>query len=293
MRAPVGDTDIEYEMAGPEDGEPIVLVAGVFQQLSFWPAHFVARLAAAGLRVILHDNRDMGLSTRESRPPPDLRALSRGDLSGVNYTLSDMAADTAGLVETLGFESAHVLGHSMGGVIAQRMAIEFPDRVRSLTLFASLPNDGASGQSSPRFTENVMRPPSTDPRERREAALEGYRICVEPEPIDEAELVAFMQRQTDRAPNPYMQCVPAMIASAIAGNTSSPTHVEELQSITCPTFVVHGAGDLVVALDGGQWLAKLIPDARLLVIEGMGHFPLAQERWAIIADAVIEHALKA
>ena len=102
-----------------------MLVAGVFQQLSFWPAHFVARLAAAGLRVILHDNRDMGLSTRESRPPPDITALSRGDLSGVNYTLSDMAADTVGLVETLGFESAHVLGHSMGGVIAQRMAIEF------------------------------------------------------------------------------------------------------------------------------------------------------------------------
>jgi pimeloyl-ACP methyl ester carboxylesterase len=293
MRARVGDTDIEYELAGPEDGVPIVLVAGVFQQLSFWPPHFVARLASAGLRVILHDNRDMGLSTRESRPPPDLKALSRGDLSGVNYTLSDMAADTAGLVETLGFESAHVLGHSMGGVIAQRMAIEFPDRVRSLTLFASLPNDGASGHSSPRFMENVMRPPPSDPRERREAALEGYRICIEPEPIDEAEFAAFVQRQTGRAPNPHMQCVPAIIASVIAGNASSPTHVEQLQSITFPTLVVHGAGDLAVALDGGEWLAKLIPNAQLLVIEGMGHFPLAQEHWATIADAVIEHVIKA
>jgi pimeloyl-ACP methyl ester carboxylesterase len=293
MRAHVGDIDIEYELAGPEDGEPIVLIAGIFQQLSFWPAYFLADLASEGLRVVVHDNRDIGLSTRESRPAPDLKALSRGDRSGVHYTLSDMAADTVGLIDALGYGSVHVLGHSMGGAIAQRMAIEFPDRVRSLALFGTFPGDGVNGLSSPKFLAHVLRPVPRDPHERWEAALESYRICIEPEPIDEALLAAFLRTQEDRAPNPYMQCLPAMIASAIAGTTSSPTHVEALQSLEHPTLVVHGAGDLAVGLDGGRWLAELIPNARLLVLEGMGHFPLAPERWAIVAEAVIEHVYKA
>lgn len=169
MRAQVADIDIEYELVGPEDGQPIVLIAGIFQQLSFWPAPFLSQLADAGPQVVIHDNRDVGLSTRESRSAPDLMTVLGGDHTGVNYTLSDMAADTAGLIEFLGFESAHVLGHSMGGAIAQRLAI---------------------------------------------------------------------------------------------------------------------------AVDGGQRLAELIPNARLVAIDGMGHFPLAAERWATIADAVIAHALK-
>ena len=292
MRAHVGDIDIEYEVAGPEDGEPTVLVAGIFQQLSFWPAEFVAELASGGLRVIMHDNRDIGFSTRESRPPPDLMALGSGDLSGVNYTLSDMAADTVGLIEALGYESAHVLGHSMGGAIAQRMAIESPGSVRSLTLVSTFPGDGANFQSSPRFVSQVMQPLPKDPQERWEAALEGFRICIEPEPIDEARLAQYFRTQAYRAPNPDMQCLPAIIASAIAGASSFPTHVQELQALEYPTLVIHGAGDLAVGIEGGQRLAELIPNARLMVFEGMGHFPLAPRRWSEIAEVVIEHVFK-
>jgi pimeloyl-ACP methyl ester carboxylesterase len=292
MRTHVGDIEIEYELVGPEDGEPIVLVAGVFQQLSFWPEPFLVQLADAGLRVLIHDNRDVGFSTRESRTPPDLATILEGDVCGVNYTLSDMAADTAGLIEVLGFESAHVLGHSMGGSIAQRVAIEFPRRVRSLVLFGTRPGDGVTGESSQEFLREAMRPPSGDPQQRWEAALEGYRICVAPEPVDEVELAAFLQTQADRAPNPYMQCLAAATASEIAGMSSSPTHIEELQSLQHPTLVIHGADDRVIAADGGERLAELIPNARLVVVEGMGHFPLAAGRWTTIADAVIDHVLK-
>lgn len=293
MRAQVGDVEIEYELIGPEDGQPIVLVCGIFQQLSFWPAAFVAQLADAGLRVLIFDNRDVGLSTRESRPAPDLMTVLGGDHSGVNYTLSDMATDTAGLIETLGFESAHVFGHSMGGAIAQRVAIEFPHRVRTLTLFASPSLDGVTGQSSPEFLALATRPPSTDPDEEWEANVAAYRICVEPDPVDEVALTAFARVQADRAPNPEMQCIPALLASMTAGLASSPTHMDQLQALEHATLVVHGTGDVAVGADGGERLADLIPDARYVALDGMGHVPLSDERWAIIADAVIAHALKA
>jgi pimeloyl-ACP methyl ester carboxylesterase len=120
-------------------------VAGIFQQLSFWPRPFLDQLADAGFRVLIHDNRDVGYSTRESRPAPDLAEVLSGNLTGVNYTLDGLAGDTAGLVETLGLSPAHVVGYSMGGMIAQRIATAFPDRVRSLTLFGTNPCDGVSG----------------------------------------------------------------------------------------------------------------------------------------------------
>jgi pimeloyl-ACP methyl ester carboxylesterase len=293
MRAQLGEVAIEYEVFGPADGPPIVLIAGIFQQLTFWPAAFVDQLVDAGFRVVVLDNRDVGLSTLETRPAPDLMTVLGGDASGVNYTLSDMAADTAGLIDALGFESAHVFGHSMGGMIAQRLAIEFPHRVRSLTLFGTGPSDGVSGQSSPEFLALAIAPVPTDPDEMWETSLAAYRICVVPDPVDEDELATFARAQLDRAPNPQMQCLPAILGSAAAGLASSPTHIEELQALEHPTLVIHGTGDLAVAVDGGERLAEVIPDAKFVPLEGMGHVPLAPGRWKTIGDAVIAHASKA
>jgi pimeloyl-ACP methyl ester carboxylesterase len=242
---------------------------------------------------VIQDNRDVGLSTRETRPVPDLMTVLGGDLSGVNYTLSDMAADTAGLIEHLGFESAHLLGHSMGGGIAQYVATRFPNRVRSLTLFATAPFEGVTGRSSRAFLELAMAPTPTEPEAAFAAALEAYRICVTPDPVDEDALTALLRVQEDRAPNAAMQCIPAILASVTIGTTSTPTHLEDLQALEHPTLVIHGTGDLAVGVDGGERLAELIPGARLVLLEGMGHFPLAPDRWSSIADEVTAHALKA
>ncbi len=292
MRTPVGSVEIEYKLIGPANGETLVLVAGIFQQLSFWPRPFLNQLADAGFQVLIHDNRDVGFSTRESRPAPDLAEVLSGNLTGVNYTLEDMAGDTAGLIETLGLSPAHVLGHSMGGMIAQRVATVFPERVRSLTLFGTNPNDGVSGQSSPEFLALAAQPPSGDPVKEQENALTAYRICIEPEPVDETALSAFAQSQAERAPNLYMQCIPAVIASTITGTSSSPTHAEKLQSIGVPALVIHGTGDLAIAFDGGERLAELIPNSRLVALEGMGHFSLNPARWTLMAEAIIEHLLQ-
>ena len=161
-RATVGDIEVEYVLTGPEDGTPIVLICGLLQPLTLWPSVFTATLAAAGFRVLTFDNRDAGLSSYETRPAPDLAAVLGGDLWGVNYTLSDMAADAVGVIREIGWETAHVLGHSMGSDIASRVAIEHHEAVRTLTLFAGKPLDGRHGGQSPEFLEALLTPTPDD-----------------------------------------------------------------------------------------------------------------------------------
>jgi pimeloyl-ACP methyl ester carboxylesterase len=290
MRTQVGEIEVEYELVGPEDGEPMVLVTGVFQQLSFWPTSFVDQLTDAGYRVLVHDNRDVGFSTRESRPTPDLAKILSGDTSDVNYTLSDMAADTAGLVEVLGLGPTHVVGHSMGGMIAQRVATEFPASVRSLTLFATRCGDRLTGETSPEFLSIALAPSSGNAEEDWNNALDSYRLCVLPEHADGDALEAFLKIQASRAPNPKMQCIAAILEAEITNASSSPSHIENLRALKTPTLVVHGTGDIVIAFDGGEKLAEVIPRARLAAFEGMGHFPLDPKRWTAIASLIVEHA---
>ena len=154
MRAQVGEIEIEYELIGPDGGEPIVLIAGIFQQLSFWPSSFLDQLSSAGFRVLSPSTIAMwAFRPRESRPAPDLAELLSGDMSGVNYTLSDMAADTAGLIDLLGLSPAHVVGHSMGGMIAQRVATTFPEKVPRRSLCsAPIPMTTSQAEALPNFS---------------------------------------------------------------------------------------------------------------------------------------------
>jgi pimeloyl-ACP methyl ester carboxylesterase len=289
MRAVVGGIELEYETRGPADGEPIVLVCGIYQQLSFWPDEFLDALAAAGLRVVVFDNRDIGHSTRETRPAPELISVLGGDTSSVRYTLYDMAADTVGLIAALGYDDAHVLGHSMGAGIAQLVATEYPERVRTLTLFAGSPVGGDTGAMSPRVIEVLMQATPADEAGRFERVMGAYRLCVEPEPIDEAPLEVYVRRQMVRAPNPDMQCLPATIAANFLGRQSTPTHEAKLCALPHPTLVLHGTGDLFVGYDGGEDLAALIPDATLVTLDGMGHAPIDPRRWSTMAAAVVDH----
>lgn len=167
MRETVGDIEVEYVLNGPEDGTPIVLISGLYQPLTLWPLEFTTALSAAGFRVLTFDNRDVGRSSYETRPAPDVAAVLGGDLSGVNYTLSDMAADVVGLMRAIGWETANVLGHSMGAAIAQRLVIEHPETVRTLTLFAGGPLDGRHGGQAPEFLEVISDSP---PRTRRDGS---------------------------------------------------------------------------------------------------------------------------
>lgn len=290
MRVMVGDIEVEYVLTGPEDGTPIVLICGLLQPLTFWPSAFTATLAAAGFRVLAFDNRDAGRSSYETRPAPDLAAVLGGDLSGVNYTLSDMAADVVGLMRAIGWETAHVLGHSMGSDIASRVAIEHPEAVRTLTLFAGKPLDGRHGGQSPEFLEALLAPTPADEAGRLEHAMASYRVCIAPEPVDESALEMFTRDQFLYGANPASQHLPAVLATTRRGLGTDPTHQELLTRISAPTLVVHGTGDLVVFPDGGVRLAELIPEATLVTIEGMGHQSQDPARWQTIAEAVITHA---
>lgn len=290
MRATVGDIEIEYVLAGPEDGAPLVLICGLLQPLTFWPSAFTASLAAAGFRVLTFDNRDVGRSSYENRPAPDLGAVLGGDLSGVNYTLSDMAADAVGLMRTIGWDTAHVFGHSMGADIATRLAIEHPDAVRTLTLFVGKPLDGRHGGQSAEFLGALLAPMPADDAGRFDHAVAMYRVCLAPEPVDESALEQFTREQFGQGANPGSQHLPAVLATTRIGLGTDPTHQELLTRISAPTLVVHGTGDVVVFPDGGVRLAELIPAATLVTIEGMGHQSQDPARWQAITDAVTDHA---
>lgn len=166
--------DIAYQRLGNPDAPLVLLIMGIAAQSIHWPDAFCRALVDYGLQVIRFDNRDAGLSTHlTDAPPPDLRAALAGDLSSVSYTLSDMAADAVGLLDVLGFGKAHVVGASMGGQIAQTMALEHPDRVRSLTSMMSTTGNRSVGLPSPDVLREVFSGPGSHPRRSHSANASG------------------------------------------------------------------------------------------------------------------------
>jgi pimeloyl-ACP methyl ester carboxylesterase len=185
--------DIAYQRLGNPDAPVVMLIMGVAAQSIHWPDAFCHALVNRGLQVIRFDNRDVGLSTHLTEaPPPDLPAALAGDLSSVSYTLSDMAADAVGLLDVLGFEKAHVAGASMGGAIAQTMAIEHPDRVRSLTSMMSTTGDMSVGQASPDVLREVFSAPRAVTRDEViQQMLRAFRAVGSPGyPNDEKEVAS-------------------------------------------------------------------------------------------------------
>jgi pimeloyl-ACP methyl ester carboxylesterase len=240
------------------------------------------------LYVIRFDNRDVGLSTHcDDAAPVDLRALLAGDTSSAPYRLSDMAADTVGLMDALGVTSAHLVGVSMGGTIAQTVAIEYPERVRSLTSIMSTTGNPDVGQPSPAAMAAILAPPVADREGAVERTLRAYRVIGSPGfPLDEAGLRERTGNAFDRAHDP------AGVTRQLAAVAASGDRTEGLAGVRAPTLVIHGAEDQVADVSGGRATAAAVPGAKLVIYPGMGH-DLPRDLWPDIIDSIVEHCRRA
>jgi pimeloyl-ACP methyl ester carboxylesterase len=275
--------DIAYERFGEPELPPVLLVMGLGTQMLGWPDGLCEALAARGMHVIRFDNRDSGLSSHMTdAPSPDVRAALRGNTSSASYRLSDMAADTVALLDPLGLDSAHLVGASMGGMIAQTAAIEHPRRVRSLTSIMSSTGDPSVGQATQRGLAALLSPPASTRAEAIERTLSIVRVIGSPAfDLDEADLRWRTGVAYDRADDP-VGVARQLVAIAASGDRTAA-----LRYVSVPTLVVHGADDPLVDVSGGRATARAIPGAELVVFDGMGHH-LPRELWGEIARRIGE-----
>lgn len=279
---------IEYETIGEAGRPPILLVMGLGAQLVSWPEELCQALADRGFLVIRYDNRDVGLSAKFEGPPPDLVAAAGGDTSGAGYTIADMAADGIGLLDALGLESAHVVGVSMGGMIVQHMAMDFPDRLLSLCSIMSAPTGTfAADPPTAEATAVLTRSPARSREEAIDNALAGSAAIGSPGfPLDEARVRARAELSYDRCfyPPGFTRQLLAVLSS---GDWSG-----RLAEVGIPTLVIHGSADPLVRPSWGEATAKAIPGALLLVIAGMGH-DLPEGAWPELIEAIVDNAGRA
>ncbi len=273
-----------YETFGEETDPPALLVMGLGTQMIAWHEEFCIKLAARGFYVVRFDNRDIGRSTHmEGAPPTPVQLLTRSRRAA-RYTLADMAEDAVGLLSELGLIPAHIIGASMGGMIAQTIAARHPGATRSLVSIMS--NTGAlrSGQPAVRTYPVLLRPPARG----REAFIERMVGVFEligspgiPRDIEEVRTLAGISYDRDHDPAGPGRQLAAIVAS---GNRT-----EELRRITAPTLVIHGTADRLVSPSGGRATARAIPGARLLKVDGMGH-DLPRALWPELIDEISSHA---
>lgn len=266
-----------YEVYGDPAAPVLVLVSGGGAQLLAWDERFIALLTDGGLRVVRFDNRDTGLSQRFGGPD---------DLDG-DYSLSDLARDVLIVLDDLGVESAHIAGHSMGGMMAQMLAIEHPERVRSLGLLSTIP-----GQS-PRYVLHGERPELAEPpvRVTRDEAIAFTRLVLESLPPGryDAQVEWNVTATGDAYDRGYF---PEGFSRQWAALRRAPERLESLRAVTVPTLVFHGRDDDVLHWASAVDIAEAIPGAELQVHPDMGHL-IAHELWADLATALLRTAARA
>lgn len=280
--------DICYEIDGPDNGDPLLLVNGFRSQLISWDQGLLDLLYEAGFRVIRFDNRDVGLTTKTQGPLPTFRPADPGlpELeSPAPYTAADMATDGIALLEALGIERAHVAGASMGGMIVQNMAIGHADRVRSMTSIMSTTGDRSVGQSTPEARAALLAPPPTERDAYLDQSVEAWRIISGPH-FDPERVREKAARAYDRS------FYPAGAAFQMAAVIADGDRTPRLANVTCPTLVIHGRADPLVTLSGGEATAKAMPGAELLVLDEMGH-DVSPPVHADIAAAIAKVAARA
>lgn len=273
-RAKSNGIEIEYELSGPADGPVLAMIHGVGAQLVRWPDAFCGKLTSTGFRILRLDNRDVGLSTHmDDAPVPDVAAVGEARRQGLEpalpYTLSDMASDVVGLFDAIGIDRAHLLGVSLGGMIAQVIAIEHPTRARSLNIFMSQSGNPELPQSRPEALA-ILSKRAPDPHQEREAYLrhqvELNRTVGSPAyPVPEAELRRYAALSADRAWNPLGPA--RQLAAGRGGADRRPF----LRNLSLPAVVIHGMADPLLPVESAPDLAGALPGAWLLEIDGMGH----------------------
>lgn len=276
-----GDVEIAYEDMGDPADPPVLLIMGLGAQLLLWRTAFCEKLVAEGLRVIRYDNRDVGLSTkltgRHAGGPLPVRMIRSflGLRSPAVYTLEDMADDAAAVLDHLGIERAHIVGASMGGMIAQVVAARFAERTRSLGVIFSSNNRAFLPPPEPRALLSLLTGPSpTSPREVIvDNAVRVSRIIGSPDyPTPEEQLRADAIAGYERSYYPWgitRQFAAILGSGSLAGYN---------RRISAPTVVIHGLADKLMRPSGGRAIAKAVRDARLVLIEGMGH-DLPEDLW--------------
>src|SRR5690349_12023482 len=284
----VGEIEIAYETFGDPANPAVLLVMGLATQMIAWHEDFCAELASRGFHVIRFDNRDVGRSTAlRHLPAPTIRQLALRSKKAAGYTLSDMAADAVGLLDQLGIDRAHLVGASMGGMIAQTIAIEHPQRVLSLCSIMSNTGSRLAGQPKLATYRVLLAVPPADREQFIEHVLKMYRVIGSPGfDRDEDDLREIAGRSYDRGRNP------AGSGRQLAAIISSGDRTEGLRGVRVPTVVIHGTKDPLVRPSGGRATAKAVPGARLVTIEGMGH-DLPRQTWPRIIAAIAENAARA
>jgi pimeloyl-ACP methyl ester carboxylesterase len=285
---------IEYDTVGSPDDPPLLLIAGLALQLIHWDEALCEQLAQRGHYVIRFDNRDTGLSTRFAKAGiPDIgqliEALMKGEESRPPYTIEDMADDAVGLLDALGVEKSHICGISMGGMIAQTIALNHHERVLSLISIYSQTGNPALPPPTPEAMECLLTPPPMEREANITYTLDVWRTFSGTGfPTSEEWHRKIAAQAYDRAF--YPEGVARQLAAVLTQKNRKP----DLGSVRVPTLVIHGSADPLVTVEGGKDTAEAIPGAELIIIDGMGHdLPHGGEgAWPQIVDAIVNHTQK-
>ena len=276
--------EFEYEEFGKRSSPPLLLVMGLGAQMITWDDEFCEAIAAKGFRVIRYDNRDIGLSSHlDHHGMPDLAGITSGEVEPP-YSLDDMAADGIHLLQALGIDKAHVVGASMGGMIVQLMAINHPQNVLSLTSIMSTTGRGATPPTAEAL-EALTATPQFEREAYIEQAVKGGRVFAGPS-FDEVRARQRASRSFDRAFHPLG------FARQYAAILAAPSRVEALGKLQIPTLVIHGKDDTLVPPDNGLMTHRAVPEAELMMLDGMGH-NIPQNHWDTVATAIAVNAAKA
>mgnify|MGYP001461983100 CR=1 FL=1 len=282
-----GTTTIHYDTKGEIENPSILLIMGYTEPMTSFKDGFCQLLVDAGYHVIRFDNRDVGLTSKTQGDPPDLQAIITAVMTGqtppqVPYTLEDMAADAFVVLDAVGVSSAHIVGVSMGGNIAQIMTITNPKRVKSMTSIMSTTGAPGVGIATPEVGANLRSPLGIETKEEAvECSLHNYRLFAGPL-FDEEAHKSLAASNYERNWNPLVTVF------QLAAMMTGPDRTYDLQSIEAPTLVIHGAKDTLVQVDGGKATAAAIKGSRLVIFDEMGH-EMPEILWCDITTEILNH----